>query len=253
MLNKKRVFENRQLSLQSVCVYGFWTNRDNSDTSEMETNKFLDCLMAVPKRIKVPYLIVDKVRISAIKAGQVFNNITVFEVHQGSLSIFEMLSTLKALPALANFRGGISGLGPELESITADELPDYIASTYKMLEDFRDPELLYYMIYDGNEFVCKFKFRNPLNLTITDVIEAEGKYIDSTQRSAINGRYMVLQDQIIELNELFSNIDETCLYIIAIAASCNDSHTEVIKSLPNEELNAAATNVTGNTAPEHKK
>ncbi|KAJ2049473.1 hypothetical protein H4S04_003202 [Coemansia sp. S16] len=41
-----------------------------------------------------------------------------------------MLSTLKALPALANFRGGISGLGPELESITADELPDYIASTY---------------------------------------------------------------------------------------------------------------------------
>ncbi|KAJ2108522.1 hypothetical protein GGI16_001102, partial [Coemansia sp. S142-1] len=130
MLNKKRVFENRQLSLQSVCVYGFWTNRDNSDTSEMETNKFLDCLMAVTKRIKVPYLIVDKVRISAIKAGQVFNNITVFEVHQGSLSIFEMLSTLKALPALANFRGGISGLGPELESVTADELPDYIASTY---------------------------------------------------------------------------------------------------------------------------
>ncbi|KAJ2068659.1 hypothetical protein GGI08_000758 [Coemansia sp. S2] len=60
-----------------------------------------------------------------------------------------------------------------------------------MLEDFRDPELLYYMIYDGNEFVCKFKFRNPLNLTITDVIEAEGKYIDSTQRSAINATIRV--------------------------------------------------------------
>ncbi|KAJ2432112.1 hypothetical protein GGF41_000193 [Coemansia sp. RSA 2531] len=37
---------------------------------------------------------------------------------------------LKSLPALVELRSSISGPGPELEHISAEELPGYIASTY---------------------------------------------------------------------------------------------------------------------------
>ncbi|KAJ2348132.1 hypothetical protein GGH92_002932 [Coemansia sp. RSA 2673] len=46
------------------------------------------------------------------------------------VSIFEVLSTLKTLPALVELLCGISGLGPELEDIAIEELPNHVASTY---------------------------------------------------------------------------------------------------------------------------
>ncbi|KAJ1820513.1 hypothetical protein LPJ60_003168 [Coemansia sp. RSA 2675] len=50
------------------------------------------------------------------------------------------------------------------------------------MDDFRDPELLYYMLYKDSEFVCKFKIRNPEALTLENVREAEKKHIDDQER-----------------------------------------------------------------------
>ncbi|KAJ2421735.1 hypothetical protein GGF41_003761 [Coemansia sp. RSA 2531] len=52
------------------------------------------------------------------------------EVHSVSLSFFDVLSVLKALPALVNIRSGIGGLGRELGNIAAEDILDHIATTY---------------------------------------------------------------------------------------------------------------------------
>ncbi|KAJ2338541.1 hypothetical protein GGH92_007120 [Coemansia sp. RSA 2673] len=41
-----------------------------------------------------------------------------------------MLHILKALPALEKLLSSITDLGPELENISSEELPDYVTSTY---------------------------------------------------------------------------------------------------------------------------
>ncbi|KAJ2416437.1 hypothetical protein GGI10_000974 [Coemansia sp. RSA 2530] len=46
------------------------------------------------------------------------------------MSLFEMLSVLKAFPGLVKLTNTINGLGLELEDIAADELPDYVDSVF---------------------------------------------------------------------------------------------------------------------------
>ncbi|KAJ1823661.1 hypothetical protein LPJ60_001376 [Coemansia sp. RSA 2675] len=48
----------------------------------------------------------------------------------GTMSLFEMLSVLKAFPGLVKLTNTINGLGLELEDIAADELPDYVDSVF---------------------------------------------------------------------------------------------------------------------------
>ncbi|KAJ2419955.1 hypothetical protein GGF41_004439, partial [Coemansia sp. RSA 2531] len=69
-----------------------------------------------------------KVCLSAIEHGQGFKSIKILHLCD-SLSVFDVFSMLKAIPALVEFRCGIKSLGPELDNISDSELPDYIAST----------------------------------------------------------------------------------------------------------------------------
>ncbi|KAJ2776488.1 hypothetical protein GGI18_004342, partial [Coemansia linderi] len=61
-----------------------------------------------------------------MQSGQGFQDIKVLEVQYSSLSLFQMLSLLTVLPVLAELKSGISGLGPELENIVAEELPGHV-------------------------------------------------------------------------------------------------------------------------------
>ncbi|KAJ1907898.1 hypothetical protein LPJ71_003982, partial [Coemansia sp. S17] len=54
----------------------------------------------------------------------------VLNMHLDNPSFFNILSLVKALPALVDLNSSINGLGPELENIAIEELPDHIASTY---------------------------------------------------------------------------------------------------------------------------
>ncbi|KAJ2349756.1 hypothetical protein GGH91_000614 [Coemansia sp. RSA 2671] len=53
-----------------------------------------------------------------------------FSLDTGTMSLFEMLSVLKAFPGLVKLTNTINGLGLELEDIAADELPDYVDSVF---------------------------------------------------------------------------------------------------------------------------
>ncbi|KAJ2255211.1 hypothetical protein GGI13_001732 [Coemansia sp. RSA 455] len=92
-------------------------------------DKFLNYLVDSAKRLSVPALRMDKVCLSAMKHGQGFKDIKILYLCE-SLSVFDVLGMLKAIPALVEFTGGIKSLGPELENISDSELPDYMVSTY---------------------------------------------------------------------------------------------------------------------------
>ncbi|KAJ2490333.1 hypothetical protein IWW37_003218 [Coemansia sp. RSA 2050] len=60
-----------------------------------------------------------------------------------------------------------------------------------MFDSLRDPELIYYMVYQDNGFVCKFTFRNPVSMVLNDVYKAEEKYADRLQGFTIKKRFKI--------------------------------------------------------------
>ncbi|KAJ1891138.1 hypothetical protein LPJ71_007760 [Coemansia sp. S17] len=132
MLNKSRVFENKHKVLRHVLVQANFARggRDLSLVPEADMSKFLNNLVSAAKRLTVLTLELAQACITASQHGQGFQNIKSFDLSIDSLSLFDVLSLLRVLPALETIRSEISGLGPELENISADELPDYVASTY---------------------------------------------------------------------------------------------------------------------------
>ncbi|KAJ2430450.1 hypothetical protein GGF41_000990 [Coemansia sp. RSA 2531] len=130
LLNEKRVFESNNKALQHVSIDEGFKNDDITRVPKSAMNRFLNNLVSATKRLTLLKRSLVRVCITAAQNGQGFSNITEFGVRYINLSVFEMLSTLKVLPSLVNFSGGISDLGPELDNISKDELPDYVASTY---------------------------------------------------------------------------------------------------------------------------
>ncbi|KAJ2347671.1 hypothetical protein GGH91_001734 [Coemansia sp. RSA 2671] len=57
------------------------------------------------------------------------------------------------------------------------------------MDDFRDPELLYYMLYKDSEFVCKFKIRNPEALTLENVPDIATQLGIETDEFVFDSKY----------------------------------------------------------------
>ncbi|KAJ2346398.1 hypothetical protein GGH92_003623 [Coemansia sp. RSA 2673] len=94
---------------------------------------FLASLAGAARSLTLPASVVVKNIQVAVQGDYKFEHIQVFEATLDKLSLFSILCLLKALPALIELRCGISGLGSELEDISAKRLPDHIASTYGAL------------------------------------------------------------------------------------------------------------------------
>ncbi|KAJ2103423.1 translation machinery-associated protein 16 [Coemansia sp. S100] len=94
---------------------------------------FLASLAGAARSLTLPASVVVKNIQVAVQGDYKFEHIQVFEATLDKLSLFSILCLLKALPALIELRCGISGLGSELEGVSANRLPDHIASTYGAL------------------------------------------------------------------------------------------------------------------------
>ncbi|KAJ2354269.1 hypothetical protein GGH92_000139 [Coemansia sp. RSA 2673] len=128
MFNRCKTFENKHKVLRHVII-----NEDFGDTlfvSQADEIKLLKNLMSVAQNLKTWSQTFWKLPIVAMQRGQTFDTIRVLNMHLDNPSFFNILSLVKALPALVNLNSSINGLGPELENIAIEELPDHIASTY---------------------------------------------------------------------------------------------------------------------------
>ncbi|KAJ2066783.1 hypothetical protein GGI08_001702, partial [Coemansia sp. S2] len=130
MFNRFKTFENRHKVLRHVIVQEDTVYDSVSLVSKADMIRFLKNLTSFAQRLSVWSSTLQKMPIVAMQHGQAFKNIKVFEVRLGRPSLFDNLCLLKALPALVDLRSSINGLGPELDSISSEGLPDYIASSY---------------------------------------------------------------------------------------------------------------------------
>ncbi|KAJ2430451.1 hypothetical protein GGF41_000991 [Coemansia sp. RSA 2531] len=129
-LSRGNVLESKYKRLRHVVFTFYGDDTEFSIDSKTSTNKILNHLVGAAKILCVRNYNITRPCIEAAQHGQGFTNIKVFGSTSLTLSLFEVLSLLKTLPALVELRGKINGLGPELESISSNELPDHIVSTY---------------------------------------------------------------------------------------------------------------------------
>ncbi|KAJ2432218.1 hypothetical protein GGF41_000107 [Coemansia sp. RSA 2531] len=130
MFNKCKTFESKDKVLRHVLISDDWFNNDTYFGTEAETNKLLNHLVSAAERLSVSAAVVAKVCVTAAQNGQGFQNIKLFEMGS-NMSLFDVLCALTVLPALVKVRGGIKGFGSELENISQEELPGYVASTFR--------------------------------------------------------------------------------------------------------------------------
>ncbi|KAJ2431356.1 hypothetical protein GGF41_000583 [Coemansia sp. RSA 2531] len=130
MFNRYKTFENKSKVLRHVLIKEDTFNESISLVSKSDMIGFLRNLTSFAQRLSVWSSTLRKMPIVAMEYGQAFINIKVFEVHLDRPSLFDNLYVLKALPALVDLRSSFNGMGSELESISSEELPDYIASSY---------------------------------------------------------------------------------------------------------------------------
>ncbi|KAJ2699425.1 hypothetical protein H4218_002656 [Coemansia sp. IMI 209128] len=128
--------------------------------------------------------------IEAAEEGNGFQNIESFRATYHGQSIFETLRMLKAFPALVSLDSSISVLGPELKSVSAMELPDYVADTYgdkgKHLRVWRmsifaksdDPQFIDHLLLLSLACpkLCRLEF---MSRTVTDYRARVAKTLDS--------------------------------------------------------------------------
>ncbi|KAJ2428022.1 hypothetical protein GGF41_001499 [Coemansia sp. RSA 2531] len=129
-LNQEDAFGSKQRILRHVVISEDYGNISLSLVPEADMSRFLSNLVGAAKRLTVGEPNLLRACITAVHNGSGFQNIKVLNLRSYSQSLCVILDLLKLLPALVNLRSNICGLGPELEGITFEELPDYIASTY---------------------------------------------------------------------------------------------------------------------------
>ncbi|KAJ2736528.1 hypothetical protein IW152_000703 [Coemansia sp. BCRC 34962] len=134
-----------------------------------------------------------------------------------------------------------------------------------MFDSLRDPELIYYMVYQDNGFVCKFTFRNPVSMVLNDVYKAEEKYADRLQGFTIKKRFKIVPQgmcrqtfrvlplKIVELSNSAPDIDNVCMYIVAVGEGCDDFYAGISTGERAKALDEAATNNDGIAVPEYKE
>ncbi|KAJ2431646.1 hypothetical protein GGF41_000446 [Coemansia sp. RSA 2531] len=129
--NIGHVFENVHTALHHVILLNDDFYNDNPRvTSHDELSRLLNNLVSNAKRFVITSSIWLNYVIVAAQQGHGFQNIRVLETKFEKMSMLNVLSILKALPAVTRLRSGISGMDPSMVHIAADELPDHIVSTY---------------------------------------------------------------------------------------------------------------------------
>ncbi|KAJ2018477.1 hypothetical protein IWW57_005226, partial [Coemansia sp. S610] len=130
MLHQRRVFESKQKVLRHVFVRGDANNRNLSLVAEATMSRFLSSLASAAKKLSLSDPELISACIIAAQHGQGFQSVRMFVADGVNMALAEVFRLLKALPVLTSFSGAISGLGSELERVSVEELPDYVASTY---------------------------------------------------------------------------------------------------------------------------
>ncbi|KAJ1912078.1 hypothetical protein LPJ71_002788 [Coemansia sp. S17] len=129
VLHDNQVFKSKDRILHTLTLGGVNYNGGISLLSETVLNDFLGDLIEPVRKLVISDPLLIKPLIDAATHG--FNNLQVLNLVQEQLPFYDILRLLKAFPVLSKLVCGVDELGSELKHIAADDLPDYIASTYK--------------------------------------------------------------------------------------------------------------------------
>ncbi|KAJ2042115.1 hypothetical protein GGI08_007824 [Coemansia sp. S2] len=129
VLHDNQVFKGKDRILHTLILGGVNYNGGISLLSETVLIDFLGDLIEPVRKLVISDPLLIKPLIDAATHG--FNNVQVLNLVQEQLPFYDILRLLKAFPVLSKLVCGVDDLGSELKHIAADDLPDYIASTYK--------------------------------------------------------------------------------------------------------------------------
>ncbi|KAJ2396421.1 hypothetical protein GGF41_008605, partial [Coemansia sp. RSA 2531] len=132
LLYDSGVFANKRRKLRTLTLSKDSRTHGIYLLSETILSNYLRDLINPARKLVISYLLLLKPIIAAAIANCSFMNVQVLSVGSEQLHFYDILCLLKVFPALVKFTCGIEGLGSELEHIAAENLPDYIASTYKL-------------------------------------------------------------------------------------------------------------------------
>ncbi|KAJ2690565.1 hypothetical protein IWW39_000659 [Coemansia spiralis] len=134
IINRSQELDGKHSVLRHVIVHRCYNSEEQFNTSEVDKHRFIGILARVAKRLVVSAPMFTGIPAEAVQHGYSFMNIQAYDTGFYTLSLFTTLSLFKALPSLVNLKGGIGGLGEELEHMASAELPDYVATEYGPLK-----------------------------------------------------------------------------------------------------------------------
>ncbi|KAJ2745399.1 hypothetical protein GGI20_002201 [Coemansia sp. BCRC 34301] len=129
VLNDSRVFGNKHGCLRSVKIDEDFRLIDLALVPEATLNKVLCNMIGSAHKLTVSFTMAGKYLTAAAPVNG-FQSVRVLWAGIINFSLYEILSLLKAFPALAALRCHVNGVGAELEHAAAENLPDYVATTY---------------------------------------------------------------------------------------------------------------------------
>ncbi|KAJ2746908.1 hypothetical protein GGI20_000987 [Coemansia sp. BCRC 34301] len=131
MLNRCKVFrDSRDGVLRKVTMTECRETPDIGSVAKADIDMLLDDVLGTALSIVLSASIVHSASIASLHGRRRLENVGVLEVRTGKVSLFTVLSLLRALPRLIRISCCISGLGAELDHIPAGDLANHVVSEY---------------------------------------------------------------------------------------------------------------------------
>ncbi|KAJ2097337.1 hypothetical protein GGI16_004587 [Coemansia sp. S142-1] len=128
VLNRNQVFRNNYKNLK-VIIEKTYPDEDLTLISDADMNKFFSSLVGTARTLKLASEVSFNYLIAAAPPNG-FEYLQALCITKDNMALFDVLRLLKALPSLIKIACGFDSLGSELENIAANDLPNYITSTY---------------------------------------------------------------------------------------------------------------------------
>ncbi|KAJ2097336.1 hypothetical protein GGI16_004586, partial [Coemansia sp. S142-1] len=128
VLNRNQVFRNNYKNLKLV-IDKTYPGEDLTLISDADMNKFFSSLVRTARTLKLASEVSFNYLIAAAPPNG-FEYLQALCITKDNMALFDVLRLLKVLPSLINIICGFDSLGSELRDIAANDLPNYVASTY---------------------------------------------------------------------------------------------------------------------------
>ncbi|KAJ2405565.1 hypothetical protein GGF41_007057, partial [Coemansia sp. RSA 2531] len=130
ILDKSQAFKSKYRNLKYVTIVDKYIKGDLHLVPDETMSSFLSKLAHAARKIKLSSSIAISHLLTMTPRKLILTHVQDLNLSTKSLSLYEILHLLKALPTLVKFKCDITGLGTSFGRIVSNELPGYIASTY---------------------------------------------------------------------------------------------------------------------------